>query len=153
MEVFDDYSSPLSTRALLLIDEVDLHLHPKWQRAIYDFLDTRLPNCQLIVTTHSPVTAQQADESVIQCLIRDRTSVHLESFAGDPGKTLISQLLMSAAFGLKTDESVEMEKARERYEKLRDKKRRTKKESKELTELKKRHAEYAGFPQREWCYG
>jgi hypothetical protein len=32
-EIFDDYKAPLKTRGLFLIDEVDLHLHPKWQRA------------------------------------------------------------------------------------------------------------------------
>ncbi len=37
-EVFEDYKSPLRTRGLLLIDEVDLHLHPLWQRDLLAFL-------------------------------------------------------------------------------------------------------------------
>ena len=35
---FDDYENPLKTRGVLLIDEIDLHLHPKWQRELLAFL-------------------------------------------------------------------------------------------------------------------
>lgn len=45
---------PLSSSAIVLIDEVDLHLHPGWQqRILTDLLDT-FPNAQFIVSTHSP---------------------------------------------------------------------------------------------------
>lgn len=40
--------------AIVLIDELDLHLHPKWQRTIVDNLTHTFPNCQFIATTHSP---------------------------------------------------------------------------------------------------
>jgi len=49
--VLDD---PLNGEAIVLIDEIDLHLHPKWQRMIIDKLPKVFPNCQFIVTTHSP---------------------------------------------------------------------------------------------------
>jgi len=38
----------------ILIDELDLHLHPKWQRSIVENLTRVFPSCQFIVTTHSP---------------------------------------------------------------------------------------------------
>ena len=38
----------------MLIDELDLHLHPKWQRTIVEQLVGTFPNCQFIATTHSP---------------------------------------------------------------------------------------------------
>ncbi len=41
-------------KAIVLIDELDLHLHPKWQRAIVQRLSSTFPSCQFIVTTHSP---------------------------------------------------------------------------------------------------
>lgn len=59
---FGDYKSPLKARGVLLIDEIDLHLHTKWQRSLLSFLKNKLPNFQLIVTTHSPMVAQQADD-------------------------------------------------------------------------------------------
>ncbi len=40
--------------AIVLIDELDLHLHPKWQRTIVGQLTATFPNCQFITTTHSP---------------------------------------------------------------------------------------------------
>jgi predicted ATP-binding protein involved in virulence len=41
-------------QALVLIDELDLHLHPSWQRTIVDRLTRTFPRCQFIATTHSP---------------------------------------------------------------------------------------------------
>ncbi|MBW3081724.1 AAA family ATPase [Bifidobacterium saguinibicoloris] len=43
------------TPGVVLIDEVDLHLHPKWQERILDVLTTLFPQIQFIVTTHSPL--------------------------------------------------------------------------------------------------
>ena len=53
-------ATPLSTspltdgQGIILIDEIDLHFHPKWQIEITDKLKTIFPNCQFIITTHSP---------------------------------------------------------------------------------------------------
>ncbi|AWL06268.1 AAA family ATPase [Massilia oculi] len=44
--------------AIILIDEVDVHLHPKWQRRIVPALEDLFPNCQFIATTHSPFVIQ-----------------------------------------------------------------------------------------------
>jgi predicted ATP-binding protein involved in virulence len=46
--------NPLLTAGIILIDEVDLHLHPEWQRSILNKLGAVFPNCQFIVSTHSP---------------------------------------------------------------------------------------------------
>ncbi|MBD2182405.1 AAA family ATPase [Planktothrix sp. FACHB-1355] len=45
---------PLEGSGVVLIDEIELHLHPKWQREIIPALTRTFPNCQFIVTTHSP---------------------------------------------------------------------------------------------------
>jgi predicted ATP-binding protein involved in virulence len=45
---------PLNTEAIVLIDEVDLHLHPAWQQRILAQLQETFPKSQFIVTTHSP---------------------------------------------------------------------------------------------------
>ena len=41
-------------KGIVLIDELDLHLHPKWQRTVVEQLTKTFPNCQFIATTHSP---------------------------------------------------------------------------------------------------
>ncbi|MCF7942056.1 MAG: AAA family ATPase [Spirochaetia bacterium] len=45
---------PLSGEGIIFIDEVDLHLHPAWQYTIIERLKNTFPNCQFILTTHSP---------------------------------------------------------------------------------------------------
>lgn len=46
--------------AIILIDEIDVHLHPKWQRRIVPALEDLFSNCQFIATTHSPFVIQAA---------------------------------------------------------------------------------------------
>ena len=48
---------------VVLIDEIEAHLHPRWQRDIPEWFKTHFPNVQFIVTTHSPLVAQAADEN------------------------------------------------------------------------------------------
>ncbi len=50
---------------VVLIDEIDAHLHPEWQRQIGDWLKERFPRMQFIVTTHSALICQAADENMI----------------------------------------------------------------------------------------
>ena len=55
----------LEGEGIILIDEIDLHLHPQWQRRVLPALTKTFPNCQFIVTTHSPqVLSEVPGESV-----------------------------------------------------------------------------------------
>jgi hypothetical protein len=59
--MFDAYpesDNPLAEAAVVLVDELDLHLHPQWQRRITGYLDELFPNVQFIVTAHSPLVVQ-----------------------------------------------------------------------------------------------
>lgn len=53
-----DAENPLEEEAVILIDELDLHLHPRWQKTIVDDLKRTFPNCQFIISTHSPFIIQ-----------------------------------------------------------------------------------------------
>jgi len=137
LENFDDLKEqPLTAKGLLLIDEIDLHLHPKRQRELFAFLDKWLPNFQFVATTHSPMAAQQAGEGELHCLTRERRKIHLYPFSGTPNTLLLHQLVMSPAFGLDTDESKEVEDMKNRYRYLRDKVDLSSKEQEELNQLK-----------------
>ncbi|MWB93147.1 AAA family ATPase [Flavobacterium sp. GA093] len=121
-EAFRSYSKPLESRGLLLIDELDLHLHPKWQRKLLDFIGNKLPNFQVVATTHSPLTAQQADTGELFALKRnDSNVVEIIPFIGSPKSLLINQLLMTPIFGLETDESYEIQNVKKEYEVLKSK--------------------------------
>lgn len=50
---------PLLTDGIILIDELELHLHPKWQMSVLNALSRTFPNIQFIVTTHSPLVINQ----------------------------------------------------------------------------------------------
>ena len=60
-ERYPDSENPLHQPAIVLIDEIDLHLHPEWQRKIIKFLSEQFPQTQFIVTAHSPLIVQSAD--------------------------------------------------------------------------------------------
>lgn len=48
------FPEPLNAPGILLIDEIELHLHPGWQQTVVPQLQRTFPNTQLIITTHSP---------------------------------------------------------------------------------------------------
>ncbi|MBW9076963.1 AAA family ATPase [Rhizobium pusense] len=56
---------------VILIDELDLHLHPSWQRKIAGALTKAFPSAQIIATTHSPHVIQSAKASEVVALTRD----------------------------------------------------------------------------------
>lgn len=51
-----------NTSGVVLIDEIDLHIHPKWQREIIDNLKNAFPRLQFIITTHSPFVIQSLED-------------------------------------------------------------------------------------------
>ncbi len=57
-----------STPAIMLIDEIDLHLHPSWQQRVIDDVLRTFPLTQFIVTTHSPQVLTSVDASCIRLL-------------------------------------------------------------------------------------
>lgn len=61
-------SAPLIAPSIMLIDEVDLHLHPSWQQRVLSDLMRAFPNTQFIVTTHSPQVLTSVDASSIRLL-------------------------------------------------------------------------------------
>jgi len=58
-------STPLDMRGVVIIDEIDVHLHISLQRKILPFLSASFPNMQFIVSTHSPFVITSVDDMVI----------------------------------------------------------------------------------------
>jgi predicted ATPase len=72
--MFDEYpnlENPLRGPAVVLVDEIDLHLHPEWQRKIIKYLSDLFPNTQFIVTAHSPLIIQSAENVNLIMLEKD----------------------------------------------------------------------------------
>lgn len=56
------------TPGVILIDEVDMHLHPRWQQAVMDLLTKAFPSLQIIVSTHSPHVLSTVDSTSIRVI-------------------------------------------------------------------------------------
>ena len=74
--------------AVVLIDEIDLHLHPKWQREIPHKLTRAFPRCQFIATTHSPQVIGEVEADRIQIISDDETYSPTHSFGVDSSRVL-----------------------------------------------------------------
>lgn len=66
-----DMDNPLNTKALVLIDEVDLHLHPEWQRRVVGDLLRTFPQTQFVFTTHSPYIIESVNNHIMRYHIND----------------------------------------------------------------------------------
>jgi hypothetical protein len=117
---FDDYKDPLAARGVLIVDEIDLHLHPVWQRQLRNFLTDMFPNFQFILSTHSALTAQQAGEGELFIMRRPQPADApvLEQSSIEPRTMMVHQLLLSPAFGLGTTDSVNVEMMKSEYKRL-----------------------------------
>ena len=74
--------------AVVLIDEIDLHLHPKWQRQIARKLTETFPRCQFIATTHSPQVIGEVEHDRIQIIAEDGVYSPTHSFGVDSSRIL-----------------------------------------------------------------
>ncbi len=95
---YPDSPNPLKEPAVLLIDEIDLHLHPQWQRGLIKSLSDIFPQTQFIVTTHSPFIIQSMENVNLYTLNRvgDHTEVkHLgnKSYIGWKIEEILSEVM------------------------------------------------------------
>ena len=145
----DGHANPLAAPGLLLIDELDLHLHVKWQRRLRRFLEDKLPRFQIVATTHSPMTAQQAGPGEVHVLARPTAGTPPEvwRYEGDPCRLGLHQVI-DPLFDVKTVDSEPIAALKGEYRALAAKKPRSKGEARRLAELRE---ELADVP--EWNGG
>jgi predicted ATP-binding protein involved in virulence len=84
--------NPLTGDGIVLIDEVDLHLHPSWQRSIIDRLNHTFPNCQFILTTHSPLVISDCKDVLVYALT-DGALQELPSQYGQDANTVLLEVM------------------------------------------------------------
>ncbi len=104
-------SAPLSEPAIVLIDEIDLHLHPQWQRSLRAHLVEHFPAVQFIATTHSPVTAQEsiaAGENV-NVVRWDGHEANIINNPLEPNEWRVDQVLVSDLFDFGAARSLKAE--------------------------------------------
>lgn len=122
LQSFPNLDDPTTASGVVLIDELDIHLHPSWQREIAGWLRQVFPNLQFFVATHSPLIAAGAgqDALTLRLDIIDNKLQILEipytDLAADVDRTL-----RSPAFGLQSTYSPPTEEKIQRYHQLKRK--------------------------------
>lgn len=86
---------PLEQQAVVLIDEIELHLHPKWQTELPGRLRRTFPNVQFILATHSPLVLSQVQSRCVRIL--DNFQLWK---AGAPTQGRDPNALLSEVFGV-----------------------------------------------------
>jgi predicted ATP-binding protein involved in virulence len=121
INAFPESENPLNEQGVVLIDELDIHLHPTWQREIAGLLRKTFPNIQFIMATHSPLVAAGAGEDAItyrfyrkddKTLIDQITNIHTKS---------VDDILRSDAFNLVSVYSPQTQEKIDRYYSLKKK--------------------------------
>jgi predicted ATP-binding protein involved in virulence len=131
---YPDSENPLAEPAVVLVDEIDLHLHPKWQRTIMSFLTERFPNVQFIVTAHSPLVVQAARNANLVLLRREGDHVVIDNNPEVIENWRVEQVLTSV-FELPSTLPADIEPLVQRRREILAKSSLTKKDKQELKEL------------------
>lgn len=121
IEAFPDSSNPLNEEGVVLIDELDIHLHPVWQRTIPGLLRMNFPKIQFIMATHSPIIAAGAGtDALTYRFMLKNGNVHVDQVA-DISAFNVDRILKSEAFGLVSEYSPETQDKIDRYYQLKQK--------------------------------
>lgn len=99
---------PLEGKGIVLIDELDLHLHPQWQTEIATKLCETFPNVQFIVTTHSPLVITNVKSSQLRILASVDGNVHVLRSAGS--YALPVSIILKDVMGITNELPYEIEK-------------------------------------------
>jgi AAA domain, putative AbiEii toxin, Type IV TA system len=134
-ERYPDSADPLAEPAVVLVDEIDLHMHPRWQRQIIGDLTERFPNTQFIVTAHSPLVVQAAGDANIVLLRREGDHVVIDNDPEVLRNWRVDQILTSELFGLDSARPPQIEEPLRERRKILAKPKLTKADEKRLAEL------------------
>lgn len=101
----DGSKSILDGEQLIMIDEVDLHLHPSWQLSVVSNLQRKFPNCQFFVTSHSSLVLSSLGENSQLVVLRNGRRVELSDIPyGDNGDYILKRF-----FGLESVRNPEVQ--------------------------------------------
>lgn len=110
-------TNPLDGDGVILIDEIDLHLHPKWQRMMVPKLRDIFPNCQFLISTHSPHVITHVQPENLFLLSMVKNSLEVTQPTESYGKTV--ERILEDLMGLETTRPSEVkDELRKIYEQI-----------------------------------
>jgi predicted ATP-binding protein involved in virulence len=137
INAYPDSYDPTQEEGVVLIDELDIHLHPRWQAWIAQKLRMTFPNIQFIVATHSPLVAMGAGpEALTIKLEMQENGAVTARYLSDLSAQDVNSVLDSDAFSHVAPYAPEVQKKINRYDALVGKQKRNQAEEAELEELR-----------------
>jgi hypothetical protein len=137
-EIYPEHDDPKQSYALVLMDEIDAHLHPTWQQALVHKLGEIFPHVQFIATTHSPLIVGGMPPAQVFRFVRDDDGKVVElPIAPEMIVGRADQILTGELFGLKTTLDKVTQDEMERYKKLLAKRQRTPSEEEEFQAVRR----------------
>ncbi len=136
-ELYPDTDNPLAQPAIVLIDEIDLHLHPKFQQNLIQFLSKTFPNTQFIATAHSPLIVQAAEDANVILLKKEDDEVTVDNDPINVNNWRVDQILVSDLFNLGSSRSPSKEALMKKRRKILGQATLTKEDELEVQRLEK----------------
>ena len=135
--MFDEADNPQEEPAIVLIDEIDAHMHPNWQKSLVSDLSELFPNVQFIATSHSPlVVGGMAGEQVVRLARNESGQVCRLDVPSDMLMGRADQILTGDLFGLSTTLDEKTLRLMETYHALLAKPHRTELEEKQVRQFR-----------------
>jgi hypothetical protein len=136
---------PKDMEGLVLVDELDLHLHPRWQVGLIPALKQTFPRLQFVVTTHSPMLLAGLEADEIVMLDEDpQTGDIVPHYTDRPAKLMTGTEMLEQYFGIDRLYPINLAKQLRRYGDLANDPYRSDAEQQELERLR-RELEAAGL--------
>lgn len=104
-----DSEKPLEGEGIVLIDEIELHMHPTWQRKVLHVLNSVFPNLQFIITTHSPQVLGEADDEFLIFAIDVETKEYkkIGRLDGADSNLILEKYMGTASLSSRTKELID----------------------------------------------
>ena len=99
---------------ILLIDEIENHLHPKWQKNIIGIIRKHFPNLQIVLTTHSPFVVSSVSDAKIYVCIDKTDHSEIEDATADYSNEPVDDVLGTKVFDVDPFSKKVSEKLEER---------------------------------------
>jgi len=135
-EIHENSDDPTKHHAIVLMDELDAHMHPKWQRSMVVNLKRIFPRLQMIVSTHSPLIVAGMKPVEVARFARNKAGAVVQvPLEQDMLLGRADQVLTTSAFGLTTTLDLQSQKYLADYRDLLAKPQHTDDDKKKLSEL------------------
>ena len=134
---YPEADDPLQQPAIVLIDELDLHLHPRWQRQLRSHISDTFPEVQFIATAHSPLLAQSYLDTNLAVVRQEKGQAIIENDPDVVRTWRLDEVVTSALYEVNSPYSLEIEQELATRTRLLQKKRLTPDEKVELARLEK----------------